>query len=463
MIVSRRVKITDKKERMKAKLLGFFLCFCSLVQAGELSKSVRPVAWEKWNTASLNGAFEEQVITLFRNANKYAVNEWYDNVKKFAGQTEKYLEFGGKIERDIRPVSHEGFALALALKLNVYEPEMTGVSREKAEAIALRLIASLAYRHKSNSGAAGWGDQWQSALWAAQAATAAWLLWDELPEEDRELVCRMMVHEADRFLDYRVPYYKDASGKVIYKGDSKAEENAWNSNILVIASVMMPGHGHYGQWMRKAVELQISAYAAPSDRLGRRKINGIRLNEFLQGSNIEDDGIVINHGIVHADYMCAIMHNALNIWIFALAGEKASGASLMNGDKIYNTLTEYEFKPGKTMYVKGDKGEATCRMFFPEGNDWGTGRQDCYWLTDIIAGSFGWDASSAVKAPEWAAARNLKMLEMQARSNDGRSYAELSENHFDSREEWFAAQIAFGYLGLWEKKNNMVRFTNKGY
>lgn len=448
---------------MKSKLLVFFVCVCSLVQAGELRELVRPVPWEKYDTKPLGGAFEKQVLTLLENAHKYAVNEWYNNVKKFAGQTEKFLDFGGKIERDIRPVSHEAFSLAVALKLNVYNPAVTGVSREKAEAIALQLIRSLAYRHKSNVGNSGWGDQWQSPLWAAQAATAAWMLWHELPAEDQELICRMMIHEADRFLDYRIPYYKDASGKVIYKGDSKAEENAWNSNILVIASVMMPGHPHYPQWIRKATELQISAYAAPSDRNSKRKINGVRLSEFLQGSNIEENGTVINHGIVHADYMCAIMHNTLNAWIFALAGEKAPQASLMNGGKVYHTLTEYEFGPGKTMYVRGDNGEATCRMFFPEGNDWGTGRQDCYWVMDLFADSFGWDASSTVKAIEWAGARNLKMLEMQARSTDGRSYTNKAENSFDSREEWFAAQIALGYLGLWEKENKMVRLTNKAY
>ena len=53
------------------------------------------------------------------------------------------------------------------------------------------------------------------------------------------------------------------------------------------------------------------------------------------------------------------------------------------------------------------------------------------------------------------------MLEMQSRNPDGRSYGGQSENSFASREEWFAAQIAFGYLGLWEKANKMLRFSNK--
>lgn len=439
----------------------FYMCFHCL--AGELSGLVRPVAWDGWKRSPLHGQFGREVAEILQNANKYAVNEWWHQVKKFAGQQEEYLDFGGITEHYIRPVSHEAFALAVALRLNVYDAGVTGVSGEEAGKMVVRMVGSLAYRHKVNQKNGGWGDQWQSALWAAQTATAGWILWECLSAEDQELLCRMMVHEADRFLETSVPYYRDRTGRVIYKGDSKAEENAWNSNILVIAAVMMPGHAHRDVWMRKAMEFQISAYAAPSDMKSKRKVNGIRLDTFLQGSNLEESGAVVNHGIIHADYMCAIMHNTLNAWIFGLAGEKAPEASRRNGDKVYYALTEYQFVPGKTMYVKGEQGEATCRMFFPEGNDWGTGRQDGYWLTDILAYSFGWDKASSVKAIDWASARNRKMLEMQARSGDGRSYVEKSENSFASREEWFAAQIALGYLGLWEKENKMVRFTNKAY
>lgn len=445
----------------RARLLCFFMCFCSLGYAEHLRETVKPVDWEKWDTSPLKGEFEKEVLMIFRNANKYAVNDWYHKVKKFAVQQGEYLELGGTTEHAVRPVAHEAFALAVALKLNVYDPEMTGVAWEEATKKTVRLIGSLAHRHKVNQAGQGWGDQWQSALWAAQAATAGWLLWEQLPDRDQEQVCRMMEYEANRFLGMKVPYYKDRSGKIIYEGDSKAEENAWNSNILVIAAVMMPQHKHVADWLQKALEYQISAYAAPADMVSKQKVNGIRLDTFLKGSNIEDNGAVINHGIIHADYMCAIMHNTLNAWIFGLADKKAPEASRMNGEKVYYALTEYEFVPGKTMYVRGEQGEATCRMFFPEGNDWGTGRQDGYWLMDILADSFGWDKASSVKAMEWAAARNRKMLEMQARNPDGRSYAGKAENSFASREEWFAAQIAFGYLGLWEKANKMVHFTNK--
>src|SRR5690606_32761240 len=50
-----------------------------------------------------------------------------------------------------------------------------------------------------------WGGQWQSALWANSAGRAAWLLWDDIPPSLRWLAARMVVDEADRFLNVTPP------------------------------------------------------------------------------------------------------------------------------------------------------------------------------------------------------------------------------------------------------------------
>lgn len=437
-------------------------CLFFQVHAGMLSELVVPVKWDNRKTIPLKGEFEQEVAGILLNTNKYALNTWYNEVKKFNAQQGKYLDLGGKSEHFIRPVSHEAFALTVSLRLNVYNPEVTGVAREEAIDKTVKLITSLAYRHKANSGKEGWGDAWQSALWAAQAGTAGWMMWEYLTPEQREMVCKMMVHEADRFIAYKVPYYRNPQGEIIYKGDSKAEENAWNSNILSLATAMMPEHAHWRQWMQKNVELLLSAYAAPSDLLNNTKINGLRPSEVLQGSNIEENGLVVNHGIIHPDYMCAIMHNGLNALVYGLAGMKSPKAMLFNGDKVYYALTDLDFK-GKTIYVKDATGGASSQMFFPEGNDWGLGRQDGSWMMDMFAYVYGWDRGSSIKALDWAKTRNKKMLEMQGRFQTGQYYGARSESSFNSREEWYAAQIAFGYLVLWEKQQKMIRFTNKSY
>lgn len=458
-------------KRICTVLYGAFLFLCSAYGGNRSNVAcvvpcldkveITSIPWVDFDTRPLTSPLAKQAYDLYQQGLKYTVNDWYNRVKKFALQNGEYIDFGGKTEHFIRPVSHEAFALAVAFRWNIYDSGITGVSLAEAHKIAIRLIGSLAYRHKANSGEKeGWGKAWQSAWWTAQSCFAAWLMWDELNEADRENVYRMTVYEADRFLNYQPPYYKDLTGRVIYKGDSKSEENAWNSDLLVLASVMFPYHAHASRWHRKALELQISAYATPSDRYKKKKINGIRLNEFLQGSNLEEDGTVINHGIVHVDYMVAVVQNVMNILPYSIIGKAAPKASLFNAKRIYEALNQLPFD-GQTMYVRDENGGPTPRVFFPEGNDWGTGNQVNYWLMDVMAHCYGWDKRVNPKASEWMWVRGEELKSKQARNANGTYYTDPKENSFPSREEFFLAEVAFGYLFLWTNEHRMTRFTNR--
>jgi len=64
------------------------------------------------------------------------------------------------------------------LKTGLYNPTVTGVDLHSAETKGAKLIRSLAYRHLVNL-AGGWGNDWQTALWAAYAGLAGWLMWDD--------------------------------------------------------------------------------------------------------------------------------------------------------------------------------------------------------------------------------------------------------------------------------------------
>ena len=88
-------------------------------------------------------------------------------------------------------------------------------------------------------------------------------------------------------------------------------------------------------------------------------------------------------------------------------------------------------------------------IYFPEGNDWGGKRQANYWLMDVMAHLFGWDCKALVKGLDWAFARNKEMIFMLNRDVTGLYYQDLQEDKFPSREEWFGAHIAWGYLGWW--------------
>lgn len=69
-----------------------------------------------------------------------------------------------------------------------------------------------------------WGDGWQSAWWTTKMALGAQLIWNALSQEQQAAVQRVVVFEASRHLDRTVP-----SGMA---EDTKAEENAWDTEIL---------------------------------------------------------------------------------------------------------------------------------------------------------------------------------------------------------------------------------------
>lgn len=429
-----------------------------IAQADTRDTRVNTIKWKNLDLAPLSGERGQNIQLIIANANKFALNKWYHDIKKFDTQDE-YIDFGGRAEKFIRPATHQAFCLAIALKWGIYNPDITGVPPEEAKARTIRMTKSLCYRHKANT-PKGWGDEWQSALWASQAALAAWFMWDELDETTRQLALNMLIHEANRFNDYKVPYYKDREGKILFKGDSKSEENAWNSTILVAACVMLPDHRNWKTWNKKAIELQVSAYSLPDDWKKNKIVNGFPFKK-LEGSNIEENGTVINHNIIHPDYMAAIMGSATNGWIYRLGGMKIPEASLVNGDVVYYAFTDLKFKDGKTIYVRNESNGASSNMYFPEGNDWGLKRQANYWLMDVMAEIYGWDQQSSIKAKDWAVTREAKMLEMQNRDTTGQFYQSPKENSFASREEMIPYHLGFGYLGLWEQRNNMIQITDK--
>jgi len=423
-----------------------------------VSHQVVPIDWKKFRKGNPSDplAIKEREILL--NTNRYALTTWYNKATKYSLQDSTYLTL-----KNIREPGSEAFALAVSIKTGVYDPSKTGVSLADAKKITLKLIGSVAYGHKVNQ-AGGWGNVWQSALWAGFAGFAGWLMWDELPPADQELVRRMVVYEADRFNKYDVPYYKSIDGKVNFKGDSKSEENSWNAMLLHVATAMMPHHANWGLWMNKNIELMLSANARPDDLSSSRVINGKKLSEVLKGSNCNSDGTITNHGFVHPDYMACTAHTFYNALTFTLAQRSTPEAAFFNTDMIYKALIDLEFPsppsvpPGGTMYVPGSDV-----IYYPQNTDWGRGRRMNFALMDCQMSAFGMDRNVSKRGNYWEPLHAQAVLDMQNRSDDGSTYLTLAEDKFGGREEWVAAHAAQAYLTKWIIKQGMFSKTNQAY
>jgi hypothetical protein len=432
--------------------------------AQSVSSRVVPIKWTSFNKKKLNDEHALRSLKILLNTNKYALTSWWKE-KGFATQESSYLTFGGIKEPAIRPPASEALALAISLKTGAYDERATTVSTDAAKAMAIKLAVSLAYQHKVNI-AQGWGDEWQSAFWAFLAGTAGYLLWDDLSLADQEYVRRMVEYEANRFNDYAVPYYRDKEGTIIFVGDTKAEENAWNSSLLQLATAMMPKHPNWHKWMNKNIELMISSYARPSDLKNQTIFHGKKVADWLNGSNANEDGTVVNHNRIHPDYLISITQLFNAPLLYTLAGMQTPKAAFFNADVAYSALVDLNFKsppyksPGGTIYI-----ENSPNVFYPQGNDWGTHRRLHFAYIDAAAHAFKFDHLVQKKGSYWEPLHAQMTLDMQMRPNheDGHVYEAKKEDTYAGREEWVAQFAGRIYLTKWIMLQHKYSQTNKAY
>jgi hypothetical protein len=403
-----------------------------------------------------------RLVELLRNTNRYGMSTWWQ-AKGFGAQEGPFLTFGGVGELQIRPPAMEALGLATALRTGVYDAATAGATQAEAQRRTVLLVDSLVYRHRSNS-PGGWGAEWQSALWSAQAGLAGWLLWDALTPVARERLTRMVEAESDRFVDYTVPYFRDRSGVIRSPGDTRAEENAWNAMVLQLAVVLMPGHPHRARWEHKGVELMISAFARPADLGSTTVLNGQTLDRWLGGSNAGDDGFVINHNIVHPDYSTTVSENLHAAIVYSLGDRATPRGALHNADVVYRALVDHRWEagaayppgpavraPGGTVYVRG-----SADLYYPQGNDWGTDRYVQPMTFDVQMGALGLAADGA----EWGRLHGERVLAQQRRSADRRTYVGANEDRYQGREELVASTVAQAWLTRWVVAQGTYRISN---
>jgi len=389
---------------------------------------------------------------------KYMVATWW---RACYGQQTGPVTLGGIDEMHVRTPASAAFGIAAAIKTGAYDPAQTGVPTATALQIAKNLALGVAIHHISNDpNGWGYGKTIETNYWAATAGEAAWFLWPELTSQEQQAVARMVASQADYQLNKptatRVGYYTDAAGHVISPGNTQAEEDAWDANVLQLATVMLSQDPRVPKWNRLNVELEVASTSRPADLTNTTlNLNGQTPSQWLNGTNILANGTLINHGIIHPDYMAAIDQlNANNSLVDGLSGHYAPTASTFNAAALYSGLTSVNFssppyaKPGGTIYAK------TGGIYYPQGDDWGPRRFAHFAAVDVIANSIGY--GRIYNAAGHAAPHLYYVLVQQSRFSDGRSYTGSykdagAEDKYYGREQWVLSSLAqawvINYLG----------------
>ena len=211
----------------------------------------------------------------------------------------------GNEEQGMRSMGNVVFTLSLLASDPLYDPSVSGISQAQVLTRARQVLNYMTRSHVTGDIVAGngkkWGSQWQSSWWAGKMALGAQLIWDKLDATEKTRVENVVAHEANRHLKRRAP-----SGEV---RDTKAEENAWDTEVLAAAVGMFPGNPNAAAWRAKLVEFDLNSISTPADHLSDKVVDGKPLKDQVYTTNVRDDFTIENHGAYHFGYMACPLHS----------------------------------------------------------------------------------------------------------------------------------------------------------
>jgi hypothetical protein len=409
---------------------------------------------------------ERRVRGSLEESERYLLGTQYDQ-KWRATRAQSYLGFLGRglgDELAIRLPAMSALSVAIGLRTGAANPVRTAATTLQATQYVDQLVRSIACQHRAVS-PDGWGEGWQTAHWAMLTGAAAWLVWDTLSPHTRGDVTAMVVDEADNQLYRAVPYWGRSDGTIATPGDTKAEEDAWNSALLALAAAMMPTAPHAALWRAKAAELAVASYSVFSDLSSQTVVNGVPLADRLQGFNAYPDGTVENHRRIHPDYASSVQLLWLAADFARLARQRVPEAMFHDGGLVYSAFSTVTYQagatspaggtyvpPGGTVYVPG-----TSRIYYPQGDDWGVSRRAHFVSLDAHAmvyapylGATGRPAADALAEHEKA----QRHLWRTSGTDDGRTYSvdpvvAARQDAYPGREEYAAQNLATAWLALY--------------
>ncbi|MGI9458122.1 MAG: hypothetical protein ACR2NU_16280 [Aeoliella sp.] len=432
-----------------------------LVQDGQIADKpaenvshVVPINWKQFASESVDDQRYQEIVSLLLNCARYNLS-WIERTFELDPAGEAYV-LKGKGEHDVRPACSVVYGMGVVLQCGIYDAKVIGVDEAEAKRRTVRLLRGIVRAHAANSEAElAWGvptpapdpeTYWQTALWASLSGMGGWMLWDELDPTTQQMLVAMLADESQRFLaaDYQAPYWNGEGG------DTKAEENSWNSMLLTLSAAMMPEHPDARLLKQRSSELMISSYATRADwKSNETMIDGRPVKRWLRGYNADPGGVVINHGFIHPDYMVAISMNFWGLTTQSLAGRPVPESWDFNAPLIYNTCVTKQWdsppheKPGGTIYVQGRPN-----VYYPAGNDWSFHDLTLFYLMDVYAHEFSWND----KATEWMDLRADAMLKMQERHDDRRMFADGEYDTYSGAEQWAFWCLTDAFLPQWLKK-----------
>ena len=262
------------------------------------------------------------------------------------------------------------FLVKYAKPAGIQLPE--GVTWDQLEQLAMRSLVFAYSTHKANRlkvcsdsrywGSTGTGSHvWESSLWAMSVAYSAYFQWDKLSDAQRACIYNLLKAECNYELNRNIP-----TG---YEGDTKAEENGWEADVLAATLGLFPGDELAPKWFERLREFAINSYSHPDDQRNATVIdpwyNRQTVADLYRGQNLYPDYTLQNHHLFHTSYQNVVMQElgeaalALKMFQTGLGNEEKwrTNALMHHNQEVMDSVL---------CWLALTDGE----LAMPNGNDW---------------------------------------------------------------------------------------------
>ena len=321
---------------------------------------------------------KQDLLQMLANFSQYMVNDFqeceYPNDKGEPCGCFKGENTMANDERGVRPNADLSMICAFLVKYgkpaNVALP--AGVTWEKMEDMARKSLVFAYSTHKANrlkvcKGNNYWGSVsnadhvWESSLWAMSVAYSAFFQWDKLSDTQKSCIYALLKAECNYELERGIP-----TG---YAGDTKAEENGWEADVLAATLGLFPDDALAPKWFERLREFAINSYSHPSDQTNTTVIDAWydtkTIADLYKGQNLYDDYSLQNHNLFHTSYQNVVQQElgeaalALKLFQQGLHGTETwkTNALMHHNQEVQDSILNWLALPD---------GE----LAMPNGNDW---------------------------------------------------------------------------------------------
>ncbi len=321
---------------------------------------------------------KQDLLQMLANFSQYMVNDFqeceYPNDKGEPCGCFKGENTMANDERGVRPNADLSMICAFLVKYgkpaNVALP--AGVTWEKMEDMARKSLVFAYSTHKANrlkvcKGNNYWGSVsnadhvWESSLWAMSVAYSAFFQWDKLSDTQKSYIYALLKAECNYELERGIP-----TG---YAGDTKAEENGWEADVLAATLGLFPDDALAPKWFERLREFAINSYSHPSDQTNTTVIDAWydtkTIADLYKGQNLYGDYSLQNHNLFHTSYQNVVQQElgeaalALKLFQQGLHGTETwkTNALMHHNQEVQDSILNWLALPD---------GE----LAMPNGNDW---------------------------------------------------------------------------------------------